>query len=222
MARGAGYVPRASRLEARIAPPTTSATPPSTVCGVLRVDKASGGTLGYISPTVNANGEFTLVAGQASGVVATIPNPLIQTANINIEVTTTNAPIWPYFGAFISPNVVESNNFGTAANTHALLGPTNLAPYGPSSAVGTAFHTFNAHYAESNVETAIWTLNAATGQFSVTWINDAPAATVVPARMMWSPTQKNLLITSRVTTANFNAAYGIDFVDVVMTFVQNP
>ncbi|KAJ7036915.1 hypothetical protein C8F04DRAFT_1335337 [Mycena alexandri] len=61
---------------------------------------------------------------------------------------------------------IPHKSFGTAVNTHTLLVPTNLAPYGPSSAFGIAFHTFNGHYPEPNVETAIWTIDPASGQFS--------------------------------------------------------
>ncbi|KAJ7153692.1 hypothetical protein C8R46DRAFT_1227990 [Mycena filopes] len=226
-ARGETYVPRASRTrhEARIAHhPVSSPSVPDTVCGIIRIEKAGDDcdTLGYISRTVNPSGEFTLVTARSSALKATIPNPFIQTKNINIKAVTTNAPTFQYFGAFISPNVVETNNFGTTVNTHALLGPTNRQAYGPSAPVGTAYSYFTNHkHPESNVETAIWSINHSTGRLSANWINDAPSATSVPARVLYSPTQKIFTITARQTTANFNAAYGTDFIDVTLNFVRD-
>ncbi|KAJ7115613.1 hypothetical protein C8R43DRAFT_961046 [Mycena crocata] len=221
------YRPRASRTRRTVvAEPDPSPTAPDTVNGVLRIDQVGGGTLGYIRRTANSYGEYAL-GGQGAAVVATIPNPLLHPSNFDMRAPTDNAPIWQYFGAFLSPWAPPSSNFGSTANAHAILGPTNQASPGPATVHpgGTAFQYFygaSVGFPEQKMETAIWTIDPTTKKFSVNWINDAPDKQSTPARILWSPTQNNFVITSRVTTADWNAAFNIDYIDVQMTFVPNP
>ncbi|KAJ7450179.1 hypothetical protein FB451DRAFT_1527885 [Mycena latifolia] len=226
-ARG-NYKPRASRTRNNPGPAVASPVIPNTVCGHLRIDQVGGGTLGYVSKNANGYGEFTLVNEKSSGVTATIPNPVLgHTSNIDIRAPTDNADIWPYFGAFISPWAASyGSNYGTDSYAHSILGPTIQAAAGPSSAYngGTAFqHFYGSSYgfSEAKLETAIWTLNPVTHQLTASWINDAPGAASVPARVLWSASQRNILIGAKQTTGDFNSQFGIDYVDAELYFVSN-
>ncbi|KAJ7099906.1 hypothetical protein B0H15DRAFT_944296 [Mycena belliarum] len=204
--------------------PVTSPIIPDTIHGTLRVTRA-GGVQGFIDKRASGFAEY-MMGSAASALVVTIPNPAkASTANIDILAPVENSgyEIWRYFGAFISPWAAGGSNFGPNSYWHAIIGPTIQVPAGPSAIYpdGTAYHHINSAYnpQETKMETAIWTVDPATLQVRATWINDAPNATPVPARILWSPEQNNFLIAATQNLATFNGQYGMNYFEVFITFV---
>jgi hypothetical protein len=209
--------------EPSAAPPTpsggTSADPPIIFEGIVQVaDSDNGKILGYVSGTLNKNGQLGVDRDYRSPIEVTFKTVRANAQPGSIEITNGNdddARSGKFFGAVVSEfthgSILGKGNKSFTYLTRVGETKPGVGPMGVGHAIKT--HTGLNLKAESS----IWTANQFTGELAAVWTN--PGGAPVETEVFYYKSKNALALSS--DPGAFGGAHK-DAVKVTLTIIPKP
>ncbi|KAF9030328.1 hypothetical protein BDZ89DRAFT_1132441 [Hymenopellis radicata] len=187
----------------------TSSVPLLTKTGVLQMKNSNGDIMGYVSKTANSFGEYGSLQTQGNALHISFSydptKPLQQ-----LDFIGTDSSIYSTFPlvGFVNGFASTSSNLGSGSNYLYVAGVSQTPKGSPPVTQANAFSTYSG--SPETVESAVWSIDSATGKVTAQWINTD--GTVPTTYLCYTAGADAILLTGNVAllAANFGQVTQID------------